>query len=137
MPFARSQSIVSWWFVAAAAGSLMTAAIHVFAGTAEIMSPVLATKLPPVVKGVVDVMWHQITALLLIGSGASLMAAARPAWRRPVAVLIGAHFALIALLFLAFGVLWFSSPWPMPQWVLFGAMAILMFVGYRRGAVGW
>jgi hypothetical protein len=98
------------------------------------MSPLLASSLPPVVKGVFDVMWHQITALLLISSAASAVAAARPAWQLPVAVLIGGQFALIGMLFLALGAMWFSSPWPMPQWALFGAIAILMFVGYRRSA---
>jgi hypothetical protein len=134
MPIATAKMSLSWWFLAAAAVSLITSAIHVLAGTPEIMSPLLASALPPVVKGVFDVMWHQITALLLIGSGASLVAAARPAWRLPVAVLIGGQFALIAVLFLALGAMWFSSPWPMPQWVLFGAMAILLLVGCRRGA---
>jgi len=135
MPVLRAKLTFSWWFVAAAAVSLITSAIHVLAGTPEIMSPLIASDLPPVVKGVFDVMWHQITALLVIGSAAALVAAARPAWRLPVTVLIGGHFALIAVLFLALGAMWFSSPWPMPQWVLFGAMAILLLIGCRRGAV--
>ncbi|HEY8577947.1 MAG TPA: hypothetical protein VIL88_16595 [Devosia sp.] len=134
MPVLRLELSPSWWFVAAGALSLITSAIHVLAGTPEIMSPLLASNLPHVVKGVFDVMWHQITVLLLIGSGAALAAATRPAWRRPVAVLIGGQFALIAVLFLGLGAMWFSSPWPMPQWVLFGAMAILLLVGCRRGA---
>lgn len=134
MPVLRAELTYSWWFVAAAAASLITSAVHVLAGTPEIMSPLLASNLPPVVKGVFDVMWHQITALLLIGSAAALVAAALPAWRLPVAVLIGGHFALIAVLFLVLGAMWFSSPWPMPQWVLFGAMAILLLIGCRRGA---
>jgi len=134
MPDLRAKQTLSWWFVAAAAVSLITGAIHVLAGTPEIISPLFASDLPPVVKGVFDVMWHQITALLLIGSGAALLAATRPTWRLAVAVLIGGQFALIAVLFLALGVMWFSSPWPMPQWVLFGAMAMLLLVGCRRDA---
>jgi hypothetical protein len=134
LPIVKAELRVSWWFLAAAAVSLITSAIHVLAGTPEIMSPLLASSLPPVVKSVVDVMWHQITALLLIGSGASLVASARPAWRLPVAILIGGQFALIAVLFLALGAMWFSSPWPMPQWVLFGGMAALLLVGYQRSA---
>jgi hypothetical protein len=130
----RAELPFSWYFLAAAAVSLITSALHVLAGTPEIMAPLLASTLPPVVKGVFDVMWHQITALLLLGSGASLVAAARPAWRLPVAVLIGGQFALISVLFLTLGAMWFSSPWPMPQWMLFGAMAVLLLIGYRRGA---
>lgn len=133
MPIVKSEERLSWWFLAAGILSLFTSAIHVLAGTPEIMSPLLASTLPPGVKGVVDVMWHQITVLLLLGSGASILAAKRTAWRLPVALLIGGHFALIAVLFLVLGAIWFSSLWPMPQWVLFGAMAILLLVGWRRG----
>lgn len=133
MAIVQTNPSVSWWFMIAAILSLATTAIHVLAGTPEIMSPLFASDLPPSVKGVVDVMWHQITILLLIGSLASLAAALRPAWRLPVALLFGGHFALVALLFLALSLLWFSSPWPMPQWVLFGAMAVFMLMGYLRG----
>ena len=132
MSLARTKPNVSWWFVAATAVCLITSVIHVLAGAPEVMSPLLASNLPTPVKGVIDVIWHQITALLLIGSCASLVAAVRPGWRLPVTLLIGGQFALIALLFLALGAMWFSSPWPMPQWLLFGAMAILLLVGWQR-----
>jgi hypothetical protein len=134
MSLAKTKPSVSWWFVAAAAICLITSAIHVLAGAPEVISPLLASDLPTSVKGVMDVIWHQITALLVIGCGASLVAAVRPDWRLPVTLLIGGHFALIALLFLLLGAMWFSSPWPMPQWVLFATAAILLLVGWRRGA---
>lgn len=103
MSIATTKTNVSWWFVAAATVSLLTSAIHVVAGTPEIASPLFASNLPLVVKGVFDVLWHQVTVLLLIGSGASLVAAVRPAWRLPVILLIGGHYAIISLLFLALG----------------------------------
>lgn len=134
MPRTNAKMNVSWWFMAAAAVSLLTSAIHVLAGTPEILSPLLASSLPPVVKGVFDVLWHQVTVLLLVGSCASLTASLHPGWRVPVALLFGGHFVLVGLLFLSLGAVWFSSPWPMPQWVLFLGMAILLYIGWRRDA---
>lgn len=125
---------ISPWFASAALLSLLTAGIHVLAGTPEIMAPLLAAPLPPAVLGVADVMWHHITWLLIGGAAASAAAACRPGWREPVAVLLGGQFIIIAALFLVLGAVWFGSAWPMPQWVLFGLMAMLMLVGWRRGA---
>lgn len=122
---------VSWWFMGAAALSLATAGIHVFAGAPEIMSPVLGSGLPAVVKGVVDVMWHHITALLILATAASVLAAWQPEWRKPVALLLGGQYILIGALFLGLGLLWFGSVWPMPQWVLFLATTGLMLIGLR------
>jgi hypothetical protein len=119
-----SASRPSPWFLAAAVLGLATTAIHVFAGAPEIMAPLLAADLPPVVKGVSDVLWHHITGLLLIARHIN--------WRLPVLVFVGGQFLLIAGLFIAFGLYWFSSPWPMPQWVLFGLMLGLMALGTRR-----
>jgi hypothetical protein len=131
---AAGQGHISWWFVGAGAVSLTTSALHVLGGTGEILAPLLASNLPTAVKSVFDVMWHQITALLLVGGCAALIAAVRPAWRLPVAVLIGGHYAIITILFLALGAIWFSSPWPMPQWVFFGAVSVLLVIGSRRAA---
>lgn len=120
------------WFFAAAALSLATAAVHVLAGAPEIMDPLLAADLPLVVKGVSDVLWHHITGLLLIAAFGCFWAATHANWRLPVLAFIGAQYLLIVGLFVAFGLYWFSSPWPMPQWVLFTVMLGLMALGTRR-----
>lgn len=122
---------VSGWFVAAAALNLATAAIHVFAGAPEIMDPIVASALPGAIKALLEVMWHHITALLLLGALVSAVAVWQQEWRRPVALLLGGQYVLIAALFLGLGALRFGSVWPMPQWVLFLAMAALMLAGLR------
>ncbi len=127
-----SASRPSACFLAAAALGLATTAIHVIAGAPEIMDPLLAADLPPVVKGVSDVLWHHITGLLLIAAAGCIWAATHASWRLPVLVFVGGQFLLIAGLFIAFGFYWFSSPWPMPQWILFGLMLGLMALGTRR-----
>lgn len=119
------------WFLAAAALGLISTGIHVFAGGPEIMHPLYASAMPVASVAVLDVIWQQVTALLLGGGVVAAVAAFRPAWRRPVAWLLGGHYLVVAAIFLIWGALWFSSPWPMPQWVLFSVMAGLMFAGLR------
>lgn len=119
------------WFLAAAALGVATAAIHLLAGGPEIMHPLYASAVPVASVAVLDVVWQQVTALLLGGGLVAALAAFRPAWRRPVAWLLGGHYLVVAAIFLVWGAMWFRSPWPMPQWVLFVVMAALMFTGLR------
>jgi hypothetical protein len=120
-----------WWFIGAAMVGLVTATVHVFAGGAEVMDPLYGSAVPRPAVAVLDVVWQQITALLLGGSVASLWAAFHPGWRRPVAWLVGGHYLIIAVLFLVLGAYWFQSPWPMPQWSAFLVMVGLLSVGAR------
>ena len=122
------------WFLAAAVLGLASTAVHVFSGGPEIMDPLYASALPVASVAVLDVVWQQVTALLLGGGVVAALAAFRPAWRRPVAWLLGGHYLVVAALFLVCGAIWFSSPWPMPQWILFAGLAGLMFAGLRFSA---
>ncbi|HTO27889.1 MAG TPA: hypothetical protein VL017_04800 [Devosia sp.] len=119
------------WFLAAAALGLAGTVIHIWAGGPEIMDPLYASSLPIASVAVLDVVWQQVTALLLGGGLVAALAAFRPAWRRPVAWLLGGHYLVVSAIFLVWGAMWFSSPWPMPQWILFAGMAGLMFSGLR------
>ncbi|MHA6299821.1 hypothetical protein [Devosia sp. CAU 1758] len=127
-----ARNSLSYWFIAAAFANLATAAIHVFAGTPEIMDPVLAADLPIAVQAVVDVLWHHITGMLVMAAFACLWAARQAAWRVPVFALVGGQYGLISILFLGLGFHWFASPWPMPQWILFTVMTAMMGLGARR-----
>lgn len=129
---ARISSPISWWFIAAALANVSIAAIHVLAGAPEIIEPILAASLADGVKGVADVLWHHVTGMLLLAGAACAWAARHPDWRRPVAILVGAQYMLISVLFVGFGIYWFASPWPMPQWVLFTATTVLMALGAAR-----
>ncbi len=119
------------WFLAAAVLGLASTAIHVLSGGPEVMDPLYASTVPVASVAVLDVVWQQVTALLFGGGLVAALAAFRPAWRRPVAWLLGGHYLVVAAIFLVWGALWFSSPWPMPQWLLFAVMAGLMFAGLR------
>lgn len=119
------------WFFAAAALTAMGAGIHVMAGTPEVMQPLYTSGLPPASAAVLDVVWQQVTALLVGGTIAMVVAALRAEWRRPVAWLIGGHFLVVAIIFVVWGLIWFNSLWPMPQWTLFGLIGGMMFWAAR------
>ena len=119
------------WFLAAGVAGLGTTAFHIFAGNPEVMHPLYASSLPLASVAVLDVVWQQITALMFSGAVVAVLAAYRPGWRQPVAILLGGHYLVVAVIFLVWGVVWFGSPWPMPQWALFFVMAGLMFAGLR------
>ncbi len=123
---------INYWFVGAGALALLGTGVHIFAGGPEIMTPLYASNVPRMTIAVMDVIWWQVSAMLLGTTFACAIAAFRNEWRKPVAYLVGGHFVLIGVAFLGLGAQWFSSPWPMPQWVLFLGMAALMFAGMRR-----
>lgn len=131
---ARSQTGhgINFWFAGAGLFSLATIWLHVVGGTPEIMDPLHGSDAPVMSRAIADVMWHHVTAVLLIAGLAMLAAGFAPGWRWPVAVLVGAQYLAISAIFLVYGQLWFASPWPMPQWVLFSAMAGLMGLGLWR-----
>lgn len=119
------------WFLGAAALGFSSTAIHILAGGPEIMDPLYASAVPVASVAVLDMVWQQVTALLLGGGVVTALAAFRPAWRQPVAWLLGGHYLVVAAIFIVWGAMWFGSPWPTPQWVLFLLMAGLMFAGLR------
>ena len=122
------------WFLGAAALGFASTALHELSGGPEIMDPLYASAVPVASVAVLDVVWQQVTALLFGGGLVATLAAFRPAWRRPVAWLLGGHYLVVAAIFIGWGAMWFGSPWPMPQWVLFLLMAGLMFAGLHFNA---
>lgn len=118
------------WMLLAALLMALTVMVHVFAGGPEIMQPVRASDLAPLPGAVVHVIWHFVTLLL------ALMAAALVfLWRMsnpPLAVLLIGINLGTALIFLAYGVALLGTVWPMPQWIIFLAVAALITLGLRR-----
>ncbi len=111
---------------------LMTAAIHAFMGGPEINAPVQGSELHPLVRAVSAVVWHALTALFVIFGGAMAWAAWHSA-RALVVTLLAVNLSFIGL-FLAIGAVALGTVWPMPQWVLFGAISGVMVWGLTREA---
>ncbi|GLQ17283.1 hypothetical protein [Maritalea porphyrae] len=122
------------WLLAAALLSFATTALHVVGGTPEIMSPLNASNAPELSKGIAEVMWNQITLLLIVGGWVFWRAARTSKAPTELSLTIIALYSGITILFIASGINLFASVWVMPQWTLFLAMVLLAIVGlYRKG----
>lgn len=120
-----------WWGVAGVM-SLLVAAIHIFAGTPEIMAPLAKIEMPAVIFAVMDVMWNQVSLLLIIVGLALLFAAKRGAQSMDMVLFINVIYVGIAIIFMIAGVFYLQSLWPMPQWILFGLIALVAQIGWHK-----
>lgn len=105
--------------LSAAMITFATTAVHVLLGGPEVHDPLLASNAPDVAKAVGSVVWHAVTAVLVINGAALLAAAFRPALRQGIAGIVSAQFVAFAVLFVVYGLSRFGSLWPMPQWTVF------------------
>lgn len=107
----------------------LTTAIHLFGGTPEILDPVLAADLDPIVQSTSFVVWHGITALLALMTVALGYLAARrcdPLFYAVLAVQLS-----FAALFFATTLLMHGAVFALPQWTIFFGLAVLMLVAHR------
>lgn len=127
---------------AAAALSLATFLLHVIGGGPEIHQPLLAGAPSGTLAAFTSVLWHFVTVIVLINSGALGLAAVRQDWRKPLVVLASGQYLAVAMLFLFYGWTRLGSFMVMPQWLLFvgiGGLAIAGLSrsgGYRDAAAG-
>lgn len=120
---------------AAAALSLATFFLHVFGGGPEIHEPLLSSAPTVTLGAFVSVLWHFVTVILLINSGALGIAAFRLNWRKPLVVLVSGQYFVGALLFLVYGWMRLESFIAMPQWTLLAGIGGLAVAG-MQGAGG-
>jgi hypothetical protein len=128
-PISAQETHMNSPLLAAAALSVLTCAVHVFYGGARVHRPVLASNAPRLALGVMSVVWHGITALLLVNAVALLYAALNPGAAMPMVVLIAAQYFAAAALSFIYGITRFGSVLVMPHWVVFLAMAALAVWG--------
>ncbi|TDQ64511.1 hypothetical protein ATL17_2531 [Maritalea mobilis] len=120
-----------WWGVAGIM-SILVAAIHILAGTPEIMVPLAKIEMPAVIFAIMDVMWNQVSLLLIIVGLALLFAAKRGAQSMDMVLFINVIYAGIAIIFMIAGLFYLQSLWPMPQWILFGLIALVAQIGWHK-----
>lgn len=120
------------YLLAAAIMSFLTMLVHVFLGGPEVLDPGLASPLDDVWKGVFVVVWHAVSAILLINAVA-LGFAARGQGAKPVALLVAAQYLAFTALFLFYGATMLGTLWPMPQWIIFIAISAVILWPYRPG----
>jgi hypothetical protein len=121
---------------AAACLSVFTFGVHVFLGGPEIHVPLLASNASELVRAVGSVVWHAVSALLLLNSLALFYAAGNPSMAKPLVMLVVLQYLSFVALFTGYGLARFGSITVMPQWTGFLIMSALALwgIGALNGA---
>lgn len=115
--------------------ALFYCGVHVFAGGPEIHGPAIASDLEPLVKGVFSVVWHGITAMMLLSALALLWLSGNEN-QKALGWLVVFQFFAMAALFVFYGISRFGDLTTMPQWTGFlviGAVAAWGLLGRTNG----
>ena len=89
--------------------------VHVFAGQRRVVGPLRAQVTDPFAAAVLVVVWHMVTWTLAVLAVALLL---QPTW------LVPALCGGFAVIFVAVSQRFFSAAIRLPQWILFGAIAV-------------
>lgn len=127
----NNNSRVSYWIALAGVLSFAFTLAHVTGGGELVHSPILESEIVDLLKGYVSVIWHAITATMLLCSVLLLIAAWRPTQRLSFALIVIFHYALFAALFIFYGAVRFQSVFVMPQWIGFVIISLVALMGLR------
>jgi hypothetical protein len=122
---------VNGWLLAAGGIAAATTGIHVVAGGRSVVRPLLTGPLPAEPKRTLHVVWHLVTADLLLSSVVLLALAWTAAPSTPLVLFIAAQYVAYAVVFL---LVTLAADWPrpllqLPQWMLFLPVGVLAFIG--------
>jgi hypothetical protein len=105
----------------------VTVLVHVVIGGREVMQPLRGSDLPPLVRAVMDVVWHGVTVTLMALAGGLFWLT----WNDnpPLLWIVNAIQVGFAGLFIWYGITQLRSLWPMPQWIIFLGVPALTIWG--------
>jgi hypothetical protein len=113
-----------FWCLAAAAISLVTAALHVLGGGPEFLHPALESSLPEAWKAAFSTIWHEITVLLMLNGVFLGFAALALRKNKPLLWLVWFLNMAFAGLFFGYGLAYLASPWVLLQWIIFACISV-------------
>ncbi|MFF5447552.1 hypothetical protein [Streptomyces sp. NPDC012888] len=121
------------WLLTAGGIGAATTVIHILAGGRSIVRPLLGSEVAVEPKRTLHVVWHMVTADLLLSSGALLALAFAAAPSTALVLFIAAQFFAYAAVFL---IVTLTADWrrpllQLPQWMLLLPVAILALIGSR------
>lgn len=105
----------------------LTTGAHLFGGTGQIMTPIAQTQsLDPAIRSISMVVWHMVTLVLLISTGAIgyLARSDNPALK---GFIIASQIGF-ALIFLFYNIKDFGALFVLPQWTVFVLCPALMIL---------
>lgn len=109
--------------------SLALTAIHIFGGGADVHAPLLDSNASAVLKGFISVIWHGVTANLLLCSAMLFVAAVYPLHRKMLTWIVIANYVAFAGLFLFYGVTRLGSVLLMLPWIGFAIIVAVAAAG--------
>ncbi|MEP2717313.1 hypothetical protein [Pseudophaeobacter sp.] len=109
--------------------SLALTAVHVLGGGPDVHVPLLESNATDVLKGFVSVIWHAVTANLLICSAMLLIAAVNKTYRGLLTGLVLANYVAFMGLFLFYGITRLGSVLVMLPWIGFAAIIFVSVIG--------
>ena len=119
------------YMLGAAAVLALTTGVHLFVGTPEIIPPILsAVSIDSVVRGVALVVWHMVSLILMVSTGAMIYLAHVP--NAALLICVATLQFGFALIFIWVNVSMFSALFAMPQWTAYLIAALLMSVSYFK-----
>jgi hypothetical protein len=124
---------VNGWLLTAGAIAAATTLIHATAGGRSIVRPLLGSAVAAEPKRTLHVVWHMVTADLLLSSIALLALAFADAPRTALVLFIAAQYLAYAVVFL---IITQAADWPrpllqLPQWMLLLPVGVLALIGSR------
>ena len=122
----------------ASARSLDVTDAHILGGGGDVHVTLLASDASDVLKGFVSVIWHGVTANLLICSLMLLIAARNQSYRMMLTGLVIANYLAFTGLFLFYGITRLGSVFLMVPWISFAIIVSVAAVGLwvdRKGTL--
>jgi hypothetical protein len=113
--------------------SLILTGIHVFGGGPDVHVPLLESDASETVKGFASVVWHSVTAALLLCSGMLLIAAMQEKYRSVLTWLVIVYYSTFAGLFLFYGIVRLGTIFLMLPWIGFVVIVAVAFLGLFLG----
>ena len=118
------------WLLTAGGIAAATTLIHATAGGRSIVRPLLGSAVAAEPKRTLHVVWHMVTADLLLSSLALLALAFTAAPSTALVLFIAAQYLAYAVVFL---IITLAADWPrpllqLPQWMLLLPVAVLALI---------
>lgn len=120
-----------WLAIAGGFATLITVA-HVIGGGSDVHVPLLASQPDTELGAYISVLWHCITAALLLITVALWVATFAPRHRPALAWVAIALSVAFAAVFIGYGLTRLDSLMIMPQWTVFLLIAALSVVGLTQ-----
>lgn len=124
------------WLAVATALASVLCGIHIVGGGVTVHQPLLATQSNAELGAYVSVLWHGVTAALLLIAVALGVATIAPPHRPALSWVAIALCLAFAAVFIGYGLTRLNSLFIMPQWTAFLLIGGLALIGVtRRGQI--